>query len=250
VALRVAHPMPPVESPPVTEPLDLAPPDPPSALRALELLSEHLQPAAAPGVVFLDVYAAVTRRVAELLADPGHGFCEPDWAAELTALFAEKALIAVYDAHCGQPIASKAWQLATAAHRSVRPYQYALLGINAHINHDLARVMVHYLSLRPDLFDNYRRDYFHVMTILSAVAGECVNILAERYRCPFTRAILALPHGRGRMTQSILGLVTNWRQITWNYIIQLHSTDEDQQANVFVHMDLRSTAIAERLIAR
>jgi AcrR family transcriptional regulator len=91
--------------------------------------------------VFNRVYLAVTEEVARRL-DAGH-FPDAHAAITLDVRFAERylaAVEAVADGHrppaCWRPL----FQL--RRHPGVRPLQFALAGINAHIGHDLALAVV------------------------------------------------------------------------------------------------------------
>jgi hypothetical protein len=233
-----------------TATIELVPSNPETALIALESMDKRLRPDNAPGLVFLDIYTAVTRRVTELLATTDHGFRNSAWLSDLTASFASKALIALYDSACSQPMSSVPWQLATQSHPHVRPYQYALLGMNAHINYDLARVMHTSMHQHPQSLADHKHDYFHVMTILASVVDECVSLIADRYRCPFTRTVIALPYGRQRVAESLMELVLNWRRTVWIYIMHTRDARPDQLADIITAMDRRAVIIGQQIIAR
>ncbi|WP_241968577.1 DUF5995 family protein [Streptomyces sp. ICBB 8177] len=91
--------------------------------------------------VFNAVYLSVTR---ELNARLGSGFFpHPGHTAELGARFAARYLLAVdADAAGGRP--PDCWRplFRLRHHREVRPTQFALAGINAHVGHDLPLAVV------------------------------------------------------------------------------------------------------------
>jgi hypothetical protein len=182
-----------------------------SALTDLRAMRAMLCPGD-PRAVFLDVYAAVTREVVDRLASGKHRFCRPEWASTLTGQFATLAIIA------DGPI----WDLATDPGRALAPYKYALLGMNAHINYDLARAVLPWLDHDPTGVDDYRHDYFEVMTVLIAVMGSCLDLLRSTYRCPMTTALLAIPGGRAHVQRSVAYLVASWRAHVWGHIVALH----------------------------
>ncbi|MGK5499667.1 DUF5995 family protein [Streptomyces sp. URMC 125] len=91
--------------------------------------------------VFNRVYLSVTLRVRGHLAD---GLLpRPRAAAALAAVFAHRYLDAVDRDAAGGPVPA-CWRplLRSRHHPGVRPVQFALAGINAHIGHDLALAVV------------------------------------------------------------------------------------------------------------
>ncbi|MBV2354531.1 hypothetical protein KUM39_09180 [Streptomyces sp. J2-1] len=123
--------------------------------------------------VFNRVYLAVTEEVGRAL-DAG-AFADPGAAAALDARFADRYLAAVEAVDrdrrppaCWRPL----FQL--RRHPGVRPLQFALAGINAHIGHDLALAVVDTcaaLECAPaDLEDEYDR------------VGDLLVALEERIR--------------------------------------------------------------------
>ncbi|WP_333778915.1 DUF5995 family protein [Streptomyces sp. IBSBF 3136] len=91
--------------------------------------------------VFNRVYLAVTEEVGRLL-DTGV-FPDPEAATALDVRFAERYLAAVDAADRGhRPPACWRPLFQFRRHPGVRPLQFALAGINAHIGHDLALAVV------------------------------------------------------------------------------------------------------------
>ncbi|WP_433549590.1 DUF5995 family protein [Streptomyces sp. CA-294286] len=91
--------------------------------------------------VFNRVYLTVTEEIARQI-DTGR-FADPHAAATLDVLFAERYLAAVDAAAAGLRTPA-CWRplFQYRRHPGVRPLQFALAGINAHIGHDLARAVV------------------------------------------------------------------------------------------------------------
>jgi hypothetical protein len=106
--------------------------------------------------VFNRVYLAVTEEVARRL-DAGH-FANPEAAATLDVRFAQRYLRV---AEQGCPPACWRPLFQFRRHPGVRPLQFALAGINAHIGHDLALAVVdacRTLGCEPaDLEDEFDR---------------------------------------------------------------------------------------------
>lgn len=94
--------------------------------------------------VFNRVYLSVTEAIDRAI-DEGHagGFPDRTAATTLDVQFAERYLTAVDAAACGVR-GPACWRplLQFRRHPGVRPLQFALAGINAHIGHDLALAVV------------------------------------------------------------------------------------------------------------
>lgn len=117
-------------------PLRDAPPTVEQALRRMTAL-KHTLPGRDGVAVFNGVYLSVTQEVEDRLS-AGH-FHHGPAAEELTARFAARYLAAVDAASAGRPPAAS-WRplFELRRHPAVRPVQFALSGINAHIGNDLA----------------------------------------------------------------------------------------------------------------
>ena len=96
---------------------------------------------AADGIaVFVDVYREVTALVAKRVTDGT--FDDPDFIEVLDVVFAGYFLAVPKALAADKPV-SKAWE-PLVERRAMRlfPLQFALAGMNAHINHDLAVAVV------------------------------------------------------------------------------------------------------------
>jgi hypothetical protein len=127
---------------------------------------------AADGVArFNDLYLAVTRAVlSETVAGE---FEDTAFLARLDVRFADLYLAAVASDRAGVPIAS-AWKplFGARARRGIAPIQFALAGMNAHINHDLSVALVATLSeagLEPRRGTPQFRDFVRVNDVLERV---------------------------------------------------------------------------------
>ncbi|WP_456846742.1 DUF5995 family protein [Cellulomonas sp. P5_C6] len=91
--------------------------------------------------VFLDVYRQVTALVATKVTD--RTFADHAFVEDLDVLFAGLFLDVPRDLAAHRPV-SKAWEplVERRATKGVLPIQFALAGMNAHINHDLALAVV------------------------------------------------------------------------------------------------------------
>ncbi|MFG2903181.1 DUF5995 family protein [Streptomyces zaomyceticus] len=123
--------------------------------------------------VFNRVYLTVTEEIGHAIE--AGGFADRRAATTLDVRFAERYLAAVDSLATGRP-APACWRplFHSRRHPGVRPLQFALAGINAHIGHDLALAVVdacRILECAPaDLEDEFDR------------VGDILVLLEERIR--------------------------------------------------------------------
>lgn len=119
---------------------------------------------------FNDLYLAVTREVVATAG--GDGFEDPAFLAKLDLLFAERYFDAYDDA--GERDQASAWRplFEARARAGVAPIQFALAGMNAHINYDLCLALVdthRELGVPVEAGTPRHRDYLKVNAILERV---------------------------------------------------------------------------------
>lgn len=121
--------------------------------------------------IFNRVYLEVTEHIARLLDDLSDGspFRDPEMLADLDVRFAALWLQA-YDAErLGHPVPSPWKPLFEARAGGRLPVQYALAGMNAHIEHDLPLAVVQTCEARGLELDQIRPDYDAVNDVLALV---------------------------------------------------------------------------------
>jgi hypothetical protein len=125
-------------------------------------------------LVFNRLYLTVTERVSSLL-EHGPAFRDPTAMAELDVRFAVLWLDA-YDAAAADRRPAVPWRpLFEARHERNRlPIQYALAGMNAHIEHDLALALVRTCQSRGTTPNDttVRHDYDAINDVLAEVEAE------------------------------------------------------------------------------
>lgn len=120
--------------------------------------------------VFLDVYRRVTERVGQRVVDGT--FQDPAFTEELDVRFADLFLDVPEDLAAHRKV-SRAWAplVERRAVPGILPIQFALAGMNAHINHDLALAVVATCTARgvePD-DGSIRADFEKVNAVLAEV---------------------------------------------------------------------------------
>jgi hypothetical protein len=122
---------------------------------------------------FNELYLAVTRAVA--IEAAANRFEDPEFLAALAGNFASRYFAALDAA--GSDGASRAWEPVFEAreNRKVAPLQFALAGMNAHINYDLCLALVETCrerSVSPRRESPQFRDHMRVGQILERVEEE------------------------------------------------------------------------------
>ena len=120
--------------------------------------------------MFLDVYRRVTALVALRVTDGT--FQDPAFTEDLDVRFADLFLDVPADLAARRPV-SQAWAplVERRAARGILPIQFALAGMNAHINHDLALAVVATCTARgvdPD-DGSIHRDFEKVNAVLAEI---------------------------------------------------------------------------------
>jgi Family of unknown function (DUF5995) len=117
--------------------------------------------------LYLQVTQAVQARVA------AGGFADPAWLAQLDVQFAPLYFSALKSSLSGQPT-SNCWQVFFNSRNQapIARIQFALAGINAHINHDLAEAIVatcQVTGTAPDHGGAHYSDYTAVNSLLDSL---------------------------------------------------------------------------------
>lgn len=117
--------------------------------------------------VFGEVYLTVTEAIAAHLA-AGDVFADPAAVARLDVLFADRFLSAVDPATVRPPAC---WRplVELRLHPGVLPVQFALCGMNAHIEHDLPLAVLDTCSVLGCSPDDLSADFHHVNDVLAQV---------------------------------------------------------------------------------
>jgi hypothetical protein len=144
---------------------------------------------------FHQTYLRTTSAVAEEIARSG--FTDNDWVEKWDVVFADLYLDALDASLRGDDVPAP-WRVAfdAAASQPERPpLQHVLLGMNAHINYDLAQALVAVIT--PAEFDDaavlQRRelDHRHIDDVLAARVAAEDDVLAASGQRTFTDRVLA-----------------------------------------------------------
>jgi hypothetical protein len=194
---------------------------------------------------FNHMYLAVTEDVRSNLTRDF--FADPGFVGTLDVTFANIYFAAV-DAMAGPPDAvPEAWKplVLARSEKGIYPIQFALAGMNAHINHDLPLAVVHTsaaLGTEPEA-GTHRADYQKVDALLDAAE--------QSLRESFESGVVLAVDKRARM---VLDLVDNWsinaaRDVAWDNSLLLWQCRGDAAVqNTATDALARTVAMASRFL--
>jgi len=211
------------------------------AIARMEAIAAAL-PATNGLACFNRMYLDVTQQVNSQL---GQGFfADPAFMTQLDVAFANLYFAAVGTA--GTPAAAPpAWQplLERRAVAGIEPVQFALAGMNAHINHDLPIAMVSTCTALATTPDPHLADYHKVDQLLDAAEQSIRQSLESAAELAVDRHLVA-----------VANLVTSWtitsaRDLAWNNTLLLWEVRDDPIARgLFLDALATSTALASTML--
>jgi hypothetical protein len=167
---------------------------------------------------FNRLYLIVTQQINE---EPASSWKEPKWLTKLDVIFAGRYFNALRDNLNDEPPA-KSWQALFESRYKTRidRIQFALAGMNAHINHDLAWALLAVnieFSVQPSLTSRQHNDFEKVNAILEASLPEALAFLD-------TDELGELADRTGLIGR-LLGLwnVNEARDLAWTFSTQLRA---------------------------
>jgi hypothetical protein len=215
------------------------------ALDRLSRLEDRLVARGDRRAVFLTVYTRMTARIRARI-DRG-GFRNPDWMRRYTTAFANyyrRAFLAFERGDLGA--VPDPWRIAfgTAVAGDALVLQDAALGINAHINYDLA-LTLRDVGIDPDR-PARRADHRAVDEVLARLVDAQQAVLAETYAA----GIADLDASLGRLDErlSLLGL-TEGREQAWRVAVVLADAGWPP-VRAFARWVLRATATGGAVVVR
>lgn len=115
---------------------------------------------------------------------PAAAWLDAAWLTRLDVVFAEFYFAAIASSLNGSPATASSWEaLFAARHRhNIDRIQFALAGMNAHINHDLALALIKTnseMNLQPSLESPEHDDYQRVNGVLEQVLPRALTFLAS-----------------------------------------------------------------------
>lgn len=236
--------------------INLAPAGIAEALKALETVAARLRDENDPRAVFPDVYAVITRRVKEAIEGRGPAFLEPQWISRLAGYFCQYYLEALKASLEGRSTDVEAWDIAfdECARAGAPASLHAVLGINAHINFDLAQgllenILQHGTEKNQVLLRRYRHDHDLVNEILEAAMPEIFAILVTCYGCPLASLATVNRSVQDAISKGVMFTLRQWRYRVWTDLeALLAAADEVSRRGVLSRMNKKSALMARALV--
>jgi hypothetical protein len=130
---------------------------------------------------FNKLYSMVTQQID--LKPPPNGWEDATWLTRLAVVFANFYFAAIANALQQNPDVASSWRALFEARNKtgIDRIQFALAGMNAHINHDLALALLQTndeLHMTPPLESPEHDDYEQVNGLLEQVLPSALNLLA------------------------------------------------------------------------
>ena len=189
----------------------------PEAEERLTLLERRLRDRGDRRAVFLSIYVRMTRQVRDELG--GDRFANPKWMRQYLLTFVEyyrRAFLAYEQGRVGA--VPNPWRIAfgTAIRGDSLVLQDAFLGVNAHINYDLA-LTIRDIGIDSDRHEKYR-DHARINAILGQLVDAQQTMLANLYAGGIDEIDAAL--GRLDETFTLISM-TEGREQAWRMAVVL-----------------------------
>jgi hypothetical protein len=215
------------------------------AYEGLRCVEEHLIAAADRRAIFASVYTLTTLRMAESI--DANQYTNTSWMRTYQTEFANHYRKALH----GHTTAQRAgvptpWLIAldAAASGQTLIIQDALLGMNAHINYDLA-FAIEKVKVSPNTASRYL-DHTHVNAVLSEVGDEIVAALGALYGAQYA----ALDSALGPVDELFLAAgMAGARQNAWNNAVLLTNSQFWNRWLVVAGIELGAVTTANATLA-
>ena len=197
--------------------------------------------------VFATAYLHITQSIGAALEE--NSFQDNYWSRDYLICFANHYRKSILSYEIGKlNVVPKSWRLAFDLAQKNEGFiiQHLLLGINAHINHDLA-LALHDVKIDPERADKYR-DHTTINIILEKATDGLKQNIAEKYAPILER----LDHGLGTIDDEITAFsIPKAREHAWSMAIALTLSQTefekrilqkslDEQAAIISHLILAS----------
>ncbi|MBK8557919.1 MAG: hypothetical protein IPL65_20215 [Lewinellaceae bacterium] len=201
----------------------------------LSRMSQQLEvwrPQADPRGIFLGCYHLMTQNM--LLGLQEKRFARPDWVEKFVRDFADYYFRALEN----EDMAPQAWKMAFSAAPNPRisAIQNLMLGVNAHINFDLAltlRDLLHqdWGAMTASEKEQYHSDYLEVNNIIASTIDAVQDTILE----PAMPAMKWVDDVLGSADEWLTTqLIAHWRDQTWDMAVRLLEQRHEDEYQVLV----------------
>ena len=190
------------------------------------------------------LYLMVTQQVD--LNPPGGSWRSPDWLIRLDVVFAGFYFRAIVGSLGGQEVPAAWSALFEARYRTgIDRVQFALAGMNAHINHDLALALLatdEDFNIVPATGSPESADYQSVNELLNTVMPSALNMLATD-----TLGVLAEDTGEvGRLLA--FWNICRARDLAWDFADHLRSLDNQAREAALAAQDALTGVVGRAIL--
>jgi hypothetical protein len=215
-------------------------------VRAMEGLEHHFHQRRDLRGVFATGYLEITRAIHRNLA--GNLFLDAAWSTRYLVAFANLYRLALLDYEEGRTDrVPKSWRISFDAARAGTGLviQHLVLGINAHINHDLAIALVQ-VGIDPDRPRRYA-DHLRINQILEGATARMKQRVASMYAPVLHR----LDRLAGRLDDDLTNFsIPKAREHAWTFAVALAAArDEAERALLRRMLDDQAAVIARLVLA-
>lgn len=194
--------------------------------------------------IFLKCYALMTQNMLTALAEKR--FQDTAWVARLLSHFADHYFAALEAYERQDPATPAVWQLAhdAAAQTHLYSAQHLFLGVNAHINYDLALTVVELLgpvwpTLSPQQRQLYQQDFDRVNVIIKETTDQVQDEVLERQ----DRLMAWMDLVSGPLDEWFIGwLISGWRDEVWQRAVAM-MTCADAAAQEALRLELERVSL-------
>jgi hypothetical protein len=194
--------------------------------------------------IFLTVYGEMSREMKRLVE--ARAFADNEWVARYTVAFANFYREA-YDAYERRTPVAKCWRIAfdTANRGAALVAQDLLLGINAHINHDLA-LALEVIGIDPDR-DARLADHTAVNEVLRSLTDAVSARVSELY----APGLAGVDECAGTLDEDVSNFsLALARENAWEAAVALaNARSEIERRAIRRLLDVRGSAIARLILA-
>lgn len=194
--------------------------------------------------VFTTAYLHITQSIGAAIEE--NSFQNNSWSRDYLISFANLYRIAILNYEQGKTDqVPKSWRLAFDLAENDDGYivQHLLLGINAHINHDLA-LALHQISINPNREEKYQ-DHKEINIILEKATDGLKQNVAEKY----VPILKRLDRGLGTVDDDLIEFsIPKAREHAWSMAIALRSAQTDVERVMLQKSLDEQAAVLARLI--
>jgi len=201
--------------------------------------------------LFLNCYRMMTANTLDAIAEKD--FHDSAWVKKLLDHFADYYFVALDAYEADLESAPRIWQIAfnAAVDEKTSALQNLLLGVNAHINYDLALAVADLLESEWDqLSDAQRKSRFNDYCHINDIIAQTIDAVQDQVLEPAMPAMDFIDRLMGRYDELLIShLISEWRGDVWKNVRRLLDAKGDaQRALITTEIEAEALKIAKMII--